>query len=54
MAKKFFFVTDIDWDTDGEIVDLPSKVQIPNGIEVCGIADYLSDEFGWCIKSYLI
>lgn len=38
----------IKWDTDGEEVDLPSVVEIPQ--EVCNeaISDWLSDEYGFC------
>ena len=45
-------VTDIVWDTDGENVELPTEVEIPNDIEEDEIADYLSDEYGWCIESF--
>lgn len=54
MAKKKFLATSIDWDTDGETVELPSNVWIPNDIDEKDIADYLSDRFGWCVKSFLI
>ena len=54
MAKKEFLATNIDWDTDGEVVNLPSDVWIPNGVDEKDIADYLSDRFGWCVKSFLI
>jgi len=46
--------TDIVWDTDGEFVDLPSKVDIPDDIDADEAADYLSDKFGFCIKSLCI
>ena len=39
----------IDWDTDGEEIDLPLEVKIPDEIEEGRIADYISDIFGWCI-----
>ena len=46
---------DIDWDTDGEDVDLPDSVKIMmdnyDDIEN-DIADRLSDRFGWCVNSY--
>jgi hypothetical protein len=45
-------VTDIVWDTDGEKVELPTEVEIPNDIEEDEIADYLSDEYGWCVESF--
>lgn len=46
--------TDIDWDTDGEKVDLPQTVRIMlESSEDAGevVADRLSDTYGWCIKS---
>lgn len=50
-----FKVTNIVWDTDGDrIEDLPETVYIDDNDEIDEdeIADYLSDEYGWCIKSY--
>lgn len=44
---------DIDWDTDGEEVDLPKTIRrmvhqeyIPDNL-----ADLLSNEYGWCVNS---
>lgn len=48
----------IDWDTDGEIIeDLPTEVIIENPTEemceaVDVLADYLSDEYGFCIFGF--
>ena len=45
----------IDWDTDGEDVDLPENVSItiPEGFdEGDSVADLLSDEYGYCIFSF--
>lgn len=48
-------VTDIIWDTDGEDIDnLPEEVNIPDDIDEDDIADYLSDEYGWCVESFNI
>ena len=52
----------INWETDGENVDLPSEVKIPARIEKTYrgdkndyvITDWLSDEFGWLVNSYEI
>ena len=41
----------IEWDTDGEEVDLPSEVEIPKDVSEEDMADYLSDKYGWCVKS---
>ena len=46
--------TNIEWDTDGEDIDLPSEVCIPNNIADEDIADYLSDNYGFCIFSFRI
>lgn len=45
-------VTGIEWDTDGEEVDLPSKVIVPEDVDLDGIADYLSDKYGFCVYSF--
>ena len=44
----------IDWDTDGEDVDLPSEVELPANVPDEEIADTLSDMFGFCVKSFEI
>lgn len=51
MRKKTLKVS-VNWDTDGEKVDLPDVVEIPKYIDDDEIANYLSDEFGWCVNSY--
>jgi hypothetical protein len=40
--------TRIDWDTDGQKVDLPQQIELEVDHED-EIADKLSDEYGWCI-----
>lgn len=42
--------TNIKWDTDGEKVDLPNQMVIPDKIhdDVNAIGDYLSDKTGFC------
>jgi hypothetical protein len=68
--KIFVEVTDIEWDTDGEEVDLPTeiKVEIPTSILIYRfedsqdleqeIDDYVSDEIsnisGFCHTGYNI
>ena len=37
------------WDTDGEEVDLPSKVKVPVDIKDEEVADWISDKYGWCV-----
>lgn len=47
-------VYNIEWDTDGEVnADLPKEVIIDNPAdEIDDIADYLSDEYGFCIFGF--
>jgi len=49
-----YLVTDIDWDTDGEDIDLPSELEIdiPDDMDSEDIEDYVSDSIsdttGFC------
>lgn len=45
-------VYNIVWETDGEKVDLPSEVDVPNDLEEYDVADYLSDEYGWLVITF--
>ena len=48
---------DIVWDTDGEDekdLGLPSRVEIPFFVYDDEIADYLSDEYGYCVFGFNI
>lgn len=47
-------VTDIKWETDGEVVDLPSEVEVADGMDDDEIADYLSDTYGWLVESFAL
>ena len=62
---KVFRIYDIDWNTDGEIVDLPSEVNIEieydNGEEVGTtlseeaidwVSNQLSDSFDWLVDGF--
>ena len=43
------------WDTDGEEVDLPNEIKIPDWIDKDDddeISDYLSDVTGFCHFGY--
>ena len=62
MAKKIV-ISSIKWDTDGMKVDLPRKVVIDNPSEdlledaemyADAIADYLSDEYGFCVENFKV
>ena len=45
----------IVWDTDGKKVNLPTEVEIPKDVKFKDVdqelADWLSDQYGWCISS---
>jgi len=45
-------VFNINWDTHGKEIYLPTTVNIPDTVEDEYIADYLSDKYGWCVKSF--
>lgn len=42
--------SDIEWDTDGEVVDLPDSVQVDPDAE--DIAEVLADKYGFCVKGF--
>ena len=45
----------VNWDTDDYTLEecgLEEVVEIPNNIEEDEIADYLSDEYGYCVESF--
>jgi len=67
MKKKIYTATDIEWETDGEEIDLPNEVILPDGICSCqckdapecdcnyeSINNYLSDKYGWLVKNYYL
>ena len=62
--EDYLKITKIDWDTDGEKVRLPEEVYIPasefdginadnHGAYDSEIADYLSDTYEYCVKSFV-
>jgi len=53
--RKTMKLVKITWDTDNnENVDLPIEVAIPNCIKESEIADWLSDEYGFCVESLVV
>lgn len=47
-------ITNIEWDTEENDVQLPSEVELEQDINEDEIADYLSDTYGYCVFSYSI
>lgn len=45
-------VTNIKWETDGEVVDLPTEVEVEDGMSDDEIANFLSDEYGWLVNGF--
>ena len=45
-------VTNIKWETDGEVVDLPTEVEVNDDLSDDEIADYLSDTYGWLVNGF--
>ena len=55
MVKRYF--TKIEWDTDGLDTELPDRVEMPDNIlsdDGQIQTDYLSDKYGFLIKSYRV
>ena len=48
---RFFREVKIEWETDGEDVDLPTVVTVPRGLKEEEIADWISDKYGWLVSS---
>ena len=46
----------VDWETDGEDVDVPSVVRIPKGVALTnlGICSWLSEEYGWLVADWKV
>lgn len=52
-----YFACNIKWETDGQDVNLPEEVELPDEIDVDAIGeveDYLSDEYGYLVNSFNI
>lgn len=53
-----YLVTNIDYDTDGEDVDLPNKleIEVPDNLDEDGISEFISDKIsditGFCHNSF--
>ena len=45
----------IDWDTDGEKLDLPDEIKLPVGMtDEDEISDYITDQTGFCHFGFLL
>ena len=53
-AEDMITVKEIDWETDGEDVDLPTTMKVPSDLEEDEIADYLSDQKGWLVNGFVM
>ena len=45
-------IVTVDWDTDGENVELPKEILVPGFISDDEVSDYLSDIYGFCVNSW--
>jgi hypothetical protein len=45
-------VSNIKWETDGEVVDLRTEVEVDDNLSDDEIAAYLSDTYGWLVVSF--
>jgi len=45
-------VSDIKWVTDGEVVELPTEIEVNDDLSDDEITDYLSDTYGWLVDSF--
>ena len=63
MSREFIYlrIYDIDWDTDGVEVELPTDLEVEwdyglfkNGWDEDEVVDWLTDEFGWCVNGFSV
>ena len=53
-TKKVKVYWDVDPDLNVEELGLPDIVEVPETMDDDDIADYLSNEYGYCIESYIV
>lgn len=52
---ELFKATNIKWDTDGKKVSgLPTECVVDFGVDEDGVADWLSDKYGFCIEGFCL
>ncbi len=60
IGEGYIVLHSIKWDKEGEKVDLPKAVIIPKEMFEADHdfnengADFLSDRYGWCVKSFVV
>jgi len=42
----------VEWETDGEDVELPELIQVPSDIDYDNVADWISEGYGWLVQSW--
>lgn len=47
-------VSDIIWETDGNKIDLPTEVEVEDGLDDDAIADYLNDTYGGFVLAFSV
>ena len=53
-TKKVKVYWDVDPDLSVEELGLPDIVEVPETMDDDDIADYISNEYGYCIESYIV
>lgn len=47
-------VSNIFWETDGQEIDLPNKVEVKDGLDDDAIVDYLYDTYGYLVIEFVV
>ena len=47
-------IYDIEWDTDGEYMELPETIILPFHLFQDDIEGYLSETYGCCVKDFRV
>jgi hypothetical protein len=45
-------VSDIKWATDGEVVELPTEIEVNDNLSDDEIAVYLLNTYGWLVEGF--
>ena len=43
---------EVNWETDGEVVSLPTIVEVPRDVDYEEISDWLSQKYGWLVEGW--